>query len=89
MEEFGRAIDDIAKPEVCSSFHYHLISGKPSRAVLDFATKNKEDLIVLGLDHHRSLYGGSSLSHAYQIVCEATCPVLSICAAAATANSGC
>lgn len=89
MEEFGRAIDDIAKPEGCSSIHYHLISGKPSRAVLDFATQNSEDLIVLGLDHHRSLYGGSSLSHAYHIVCQASCPVLSICSAAVTTVSGC
>ena len=89
MEEFGRAIEDIAKPEVCSSIHYHLIPGKPSRAVLDFARQNREDLIVLGLDRHRSLYGGSSLSHAYEIVCQATCPVLSVCSAAAIAPSGC
>ena len=82
MEEFGRAIEDTAKPEGCSSIHYHLIPGKPSRAVLDFARQNREDLIVLGLDHHRSLYGGPSLSHAYEIVCEATCPVLSVCSTA-------
>ncbi|MGC2613871.1 MAG: universal stress protein [Terracidiphilus sp.] len=80
MEEFGRAIEDTAKPE--GLIHYHLIPGEPSRAVLEFARQNREDLIVLGLDRHRSLYGGPSLSHAHEIVSEATCPVLSVCSTA-------
>ncbi len=89
MEEFGRAIEDIAKPVGCPSIHDHLIPGKPSRAVLDFARQNREDLIVLGLDRNRSLYGGPSVSHAYEIVCKATCPVLSVCSTAVTAAGGC
>jgi nucleotide-binding universal stress UspA family protein len=89
MEEFGCAMEDIAKPEGGPSIHFHLIPGKPSRAVLDFAKQNREDLIVLGLDRHRALYGGLSLSHAYEIVCQATCPVLSVCSRVATAVTGC
>jgi nucleotide-binding universal stress UspA family protein len=89
MEDFGRAIEDIAKQEGDPSIHYHLIPGRPAHAVLDFARQNREDLIVLGLDRRRSLYGGPSLSHAYEIVCQATCPVLSVCSPAATAASGC
>lgn len=86
LKEIGHAIEDIAKREEYPLIHYHLIPGKPSDAVLDFARQNSEDLIVLGLAHHRSLYCGPSLSHAYEIVCQATCPVLSVCS---TAASGC
>lgn len=50
-------------------------AGAPSQAVLDFASQTKQDLIVLGLDNHRSLYEGPSLSHAYEIVPQARCPV--------------
>ena len=89
MEEFGRTIEDIAKQAGCPSIHCHMIPGTPSRAVLDFARQHSEDLIVLGLDRHRSLYGGPSLSHAYEIVCQATCPVLSVRSGVATAVSGC
>lgn len=56
----------------------HLLSGEPSSAVLQFAAQNQDDLIVLGLDHRRSLYEGPSLSHAYEIVRQARCPVLSV-----------
>lgn len=60
---------------------YHVLPGLPSPAVLDFAMKEKEDLIVLGLENQRSLYGGPSVSHAYEIVRQARCPVLSVCSA--------
>ncbi len=87
MEEFANAIEQTAKLEGCPSIHCHLIPGKPSRAVLDFAKQNGHNLIVLGLDPHRSLYGGPSLSHAYEIVCQAACPVLSVSCSATAASS--
>jgi hypothetical protein len=43
--------------------------------------REKEDLIVLGLENDRALYGGPAVSHAYEIVRQARCPVLSVCAA--------
>ena len=87
MQEFGRAIEDVAKPD--GAIRYNLIHGKPSTAVLEFARQNREDLIVLGLARHRSLYGGPSLSHAYEIMRQATCPVLSVRSTADIAPSGC
>jgi nucleotide-binding universal stress UspA family protein len=65
-----------SEPRPCIS--YQVVPGEPSTTVLDFARQNNEDLIVLGLDDHRSLYGGPLLSHAYEIVRQARCPVLSV-----------
>ena len=89
IKEFGHAIENLAKPEAHSSIHYHLIPGKPSDAVLDFARQNKEDLIVLGLDRRRSLHGGAHLGDAYEIVSQANCPVLSVRSTPVTTACGC
>jgi len=78
MEAFRQRMDSLAGAEQVPSVRYHMLHGKPSTAVLDFARQNEEDLIVLGLEHHRSLYGGPPLCHAYEIVCQARCPVLSV-----------
>jgi nucleotide-binding universal stress UspA family protein len=56
----------------------NLTIGEPAKSVLDFAARNKENLIVLGLKAHRSLYSSPFWSDAYTIVRNATCPVLSI-----------
>ena len=56
----------------------HLLTGKPAACVLDFAARQGADLIVLGLKPHRALYDGPPWSHAYEIVRQAPCPVLSI-----------
>ena len=60
------------------SVEYHLLPRRPFPAVLDFARENAEDAIILGLDPHRSLYAGPAVSHAYEIVRCAECPVLSV-----------
>ena len=57
---------------------FQMVRGKLSDAVLDFATANHEDLIVLGLDRRQSMYAGPWWSDAYEIVRQAHCPVLSI-----------
>lgn len=58
---------------------YRILPGRPSASVLNFASQHEESLIVLGLDRHRSLYGGPSISHANEIARQARCPVLSVC----------
>ena len=78
MQAYRRQLDNLAISEPWLSIRYHMVPGEPSSAVLDFASQNKEDLIVLGLDDHRSLYKGPPLSHAYEIVRQARCPVLSV-----------
>ncbi len=78
MEAYRRRLDALTASEPRLSIRYHVAPGEPSPAVLDFAGQNNEDLIVLGLDNHRSLYGGPPLSHAYEIVRQARCPVLSV-----------
>ena len=78
MEAYRRRLDALTASEPRLSIRYHVVPGEPSPAVLDFAGQNSEDLIVLGLDNHRSLYGGPPLSHAYEIVRQARCPVLSV-----------
>lgn len=77
MESLRNEIDILANGE-CPPVRCHLLSGEVSSAVLEFATQRQEDLIVLGLDHHRSLYNGPALSHAYEIVRQARCPVLNV-----------
>ena len=84
MEAYRRRIDALTAGEPRCSIRYHVVPGEPSAAVLDFAGQNNEDLIVLGLDNHRSLYDGPPLSHAYEIVRQAPCPVLSVPSAPAS-----
>lgn len=58
--------------------HWEVLSGKASPTILDFAARRHADLIVLGLKAQRTLYNASTWSHAYEIVRQAPCPVLSI-----------
>jgi nucleotide-binding universal stress UspA family protein len=78
MEAYRRGLDAFICAEPRLSIRFHVVAGEPSPAVLDFASQNNEDLIVLGLDNHRSLYHSPPLSHAYEIVRQARCPVLSV-----------
>ena len=78
MQAYRRKLDALTTREPWLSIRYHVTPGEPSSEVLDFASQNKEDLIVLGLDNHCSLYEGPPLSHAYEIVRQARCPVLSV-----------
>ena len=78
MESLGRGMESLTRCEPDISVRYHIQSGAPSTTVLTFARHNNEDLIVLGLDRHRSLYSGPPLSHAYEIVRQSKCPVLSV-----------
>lgn len=77
MESLSSRIQALAG-EHAPLIRYDLLSGEPESAVLDFAGTNHADLIVLGLDSRRSLYDGPPLSHAYEIVRRARCPVLSV-----------
>jgi nucleotide-binding universal stress UspA family protein len=81
MDELRRRLQAVAMGEAPLDVRYHTLSGAPASTVLDFALKQKDDLIVLGLENHRSLYGGPSVSHAYEIVRQAHCPVLSVSSA--------
>ncbi|MGO9337297.1 MAG: universal stress protein [Terracidiphilus sp.] len=81
MEDLRRGMEVRASGEAPLVVRHHVLPGPPSPAVLNFAMQEKADLIVLGLDHHRSLYGGPSVSHAYEIVRQARCPVLSVSSA--------
>jgi nucleotide-binding universal stress UspA family protein len=81
LEDFGGRLKLIASGEAPLSVRTHLLGGMPSQTVLDFARQNSEDLIVLGVNRHRSLYAGPAVSHAYEIVRQARCPVLSVCPA--------
>ena len=77
-EEFGHALIFDVTGKQLASIRYHAAAGKVSPAVLEVAKRNRDDLIVLGLEHDHSLYGNASSSDAYEIVCEASCPVLSV-----------
>jgi nucleotide-binding universal stress UspA family protein len=78
MESLSRTMDSFTRGEGEVAVRYHIQPGTPSATVLNFARQNNEDLIVLGLDRHRSLYSGPPLSHAYEIVRQSKCPVLSV-----------
>ena len=81
MRELRCRMEDLANGEAPLVVRYHVLQGPPSPTVLNFAMQEKEDLIVLGLENHRSLYGGPFFSHAYEIVRQARCPVLSVSSA--------
>lgn len=81
MRDLRLRMEVMASGQAPPVVRYHVLPGPPSPVVLDFAVKEMEDLIVLGLKNDRSLYGGPSVSHAYDIVRQAQCPVLGICSA--------
>jgi nucleotide-binding universal stress UspA family protein len=85
MEGFKDKMEPLASGATHPSIVYHILPGHPSEAVLNFAKQNDTDLIVLGLDHHRSVHCGPSLSHANEIVRQARCPVLRVRSAPAFA----
>lgn len=76
--DLKRKIDLLAEGKQDLSVRYYIQPGTPPATVLNFARHNKEDLIVLGFDHHSFPFSGSLLSHAYEIVRRSTCPVLGI-----------
>lgn len=78
MNDLGNRIEALLEGEEHAPLRSHLLSGKPAACVVDFAGRNKEDLIVLGLKPQRALYDGPVWSQAYEIVRQAECPVLSI-----------
>lgn len=81
MEDLRRRMEARPSGQEPLVVRYNVLTGPPSPTVLNFAMREKGDLIVLGLDHHRSLYGGPSDSHAYEIMRQARCPVLSVSSA--------
>jgi nucleotide-binding universal stress UspA family protein len=78
MENFSHRMEALDAGKTQVPIRYQVLSGQPASTVLEFAKQNKEDLIVLGLQSRRALYSGPSLSHAYTIVRQAQCPVLSV-----------
>jgi nucleotide-binding universal stress UspA family protein len=81
MEDLRRRMEFLPSGKEPLVVRCHVVPGPPSPTVLNFAAQQRGDLIVLGLDHDRSLYGGPSDSHAYEIVRQARCPVLSVSSA--------
>lgn len=78
LDEFARGTEKLAKTGSSVSIHYHVTAGDLPHSVLGFATLNHEDLIVLGLNRERSIYSLHNGSEAYEVVRQATCPVLSV-----------
>jgi nucleotide-binding universal stress UspA family protein len=78
MENFSHRMDALGNGGTDFPIRYQVLPGKPAPTVLNFARHNREDLIVLGLESRRALYNGPSWSHAYEIVRQAQCPVLSV-----------
>ena len=59
-------------PEVVVAF------GPPVERILEFATHQKPDLMVLGIQGNGALLGHLPTTKAYKIVCQAPCPVLTV-----------
>lgn len=78
MDELVSRMEALLDGEQHSPLSGCLLTGKPAPGVLGFSHDRKEDLIVLGLKAHRALYSGPVWSHAYEIVRQAECPVLSV-----------
>jgi nucleotide-binding universal stress UspA family protein len=78
LNDFRKRIDELYGGSEHESIKCTLAIGDPAQSVLDFSARNEVDLIVLGLETHRSLYSSPFWSDAYAIVRRATCPVLSV-----------
>ena len=78
VEEVKVMIEQMRDGEEPAAVHANVLIGNPAECVVDFAARNREDLIVLGLKPRRALYGGPLWSHAYEIVRQTPCPVLSV-----------
>jgi nucleotide-binding universal stress UspA family protein len=78
LEELRGRLENSLEGKGVGPVGCHLMEGKPVVAVIDFAGRQHEDLIVLGLKAQRALYSGPLWSHAYEIVRHAPCPVLSV-----------
>jgi nucleotide-binding universal stress UspA family protein len=77
VEVFKRKLDVLAAHNQKLLVVSHIKAGAPSATILDFARRKQEDLIILSLDH-RPPYSEPRLSHTYEIVRQARCPVLSV-----------
>ncbi|WGR91832.1 universal stress protein [Bradyrhizobium sp. ISRA443] len=56
--------------------HAHVVAGHPVRDIVDFATKIRAELLVIGATGHSALYERLIGSRADRIVQLARCPVL-------------
>ena len=56
--------------------HAHVVAGHPVRDILDFATKIRAELLVIGATGHSALYERLIGSRADRMVQLAPCPVL-------------
>lgn len=78
VEELRGRFEELLAGKGPESIGCHVLKGKPAAALIDFARRNAEDLIVLGLKPQRALYKAPLWCHAYEIVRQAPCPVLSV-----------
>lgn len=78
LEQLRSNVEDLAALVEHGRVSAHILTGNPAAAILSFAEKHHTDLIVLGLKPQRALYAGPVWCHAYDIVRQAPCPVLSV-----------
>jgi nucleotide-binding universal stress UspA family protein len=57
---------------------FRLERGEPVREILRVAEETKVDLIILGAKARKGLAGHVPHTKAYQVICGASCPVLTI-----------
>ncbi|WP_280984822.1 MULTISPECIES: universal stress protein [unclassified Bradyrhizobium] len=65
-----------AVPSRPRELHAHVVAGHPVRDIVDFATKIRAELLVIGATGHSALYERLIGSRADRIVQLARCPVL-------------
>jgi nucleotide-binding universal stress UspA family protein len=58
--------------------HFEIAAGTTAKDILEFAAAQKADLIVQGLTPAYTFSDRAPWSNAYRIVCEASCPVLTV-----------
>ena len=86
FEDLAHRVEALASTGSPVSICMHTSTGKLSQSVLGFAAQNQADLIVLGLQRQRSIYSNQNDSDAYDIVCQATCPVLHVPSSSSSAS---
>lgn len=65
-------------PEIHCKLDYEVLVGEPVKEILERATEINASLIVMGAKQKASFAGNVPHTKAYQIVCGANCPVLTV-----------
>jgi nucleotide-binding universal stress UspA family protein len=77
VAELENRLRDLLPDEIAAQTHVRVVFGDVCSAICSVAEEEQCSQIVMGLRHHKGLFAGR-WEHAYQVVAQAACPVLTV-----------